>query len=1015
RTWDDHRDVVSEVVDKLRRSQALRSRRASQVSDEIWTADLAFVAQAYSDFADKWYRVLSGRFRQARRELSAFLQTGAPQTAAEHLELLRDVLKVQALEKDLASHGETMRRLTGVQWVGRKTDPAVVEGLMDWVQSLDEKIGKGELPAGLLDLLEGAGDYEAIKPIVKQAEESAQAAIGGYRKVAGQLVFGTEGAETAPFSDLAVRVSGWLESLPKLADFISLNQARRRMTDLGVACVLDVADRWELAAERLRDTFVRSYYLGLVREAMEKRPALKTFEREGHEAALREFRDLDDFLLSYNRLRVRLAHRRQMPVFDRAAGNLNILKMQCELTRKHRPIRWSMERAGEAVQRIKPVFMMSPLSVAIHLPPEMPPFDLVIFDEASQIRPEDALCSIIRGRQIVVVGDTRQMPPTSFFDRLVDEDSEDDESPENEIGVEARKLESVLSLMSAVVGTGVRRPDLRWHYRSLHPTLIQPSNEMFYDNRLIVFPSPSQTVDGRRAGIVFHHLRDTVYEPGDRKRINRGEAEAIADRVLAHVRENPDQSLLVACMNKAQADLIYAEVLKREVQNPEPFRHYQELHPHEPLDVKNLENVQGDERDVVFISVTYGRDANGVFRQHFGPLLKDGGERRLNVLISRARSRCEVFSNITAEDIRVDKPQAGVLSLQRYLKFAKDGVIDLPAVTGLAEESPFEEEVTAALRDRGYEVHPQVGTDGYRIDIGVVDPEQPGRYLIGVECDGATYHSARSARDRDKLRQRVLESRGWRLHRIWSHDWWQDRHAEIERLVRAIEQARSDSKFEVKSGTVPDGVVQTPEDPAPSREPAVSERQPHAGTDSVPEAAESRETTRSYATVPPRTIASERDLRKYAEEVVRAEGPITRELLMKRLREASGFKRTGSSLRGWFEAIIEHVEKRVQMAGDALYADETQLTAPRDWSSRPTTERRFEFVPEVELAAALDIVVRRSFGISEEDAIKGAYDLVGFRRVSEPARARGARVVAEMIGRGRLARHPSGELRPAGA
>lgn len=1012
KTWTENQAIVSEVVGLLRKSQAVRSRWEACLADDVWGADLGSIGEAYAAWADKWYRVLSGRFRQARRQLSAFLQTGAPQTAVEQLELVRDVRRAQAAETALERHGETMRRLVGVQWEGRSTDPKVVEGLQAWVESLDEKIGKGELPSGLLELLEGGGGYESIAPLVEQAGVEAEAAVGAYRKAAAQLEYRTEDAESVPFSELADRAADWLANLPKLAEFISLNQLRRRMVDLGVGCVLDVADHWEMACERLRETFARSYYLGVVREAMEKRPALKTFERESHEAALREFRQLDDFLLEYNRLRVRLAHRKQMPVFDRAAGNLNVLKMQCELTRKHRPIRWSMERAGEALQRIKPVFMMSPLSVAIHLPPEMSPFDLVIFDEASQIRPEDALSSIIRGRQVVVVGDTRQMPPTSFFDRLVDEDAAYDETPENEIGVEARKLESVLSLMSAVVGTGVRRPDLRWHYRSLHPTLIQPSNEMFYDNRLIVFPSPSQTVDGRRVGIVFHHLRDTAYEPGDRKRINRGEAEAIADRVLTHVREHPDQSLLVAAMNKAQADLIYAEVLKREVHNPEPFRRYQELHPHEPLDVKNLENVQGDERDVVFISVTYGRDANGIFRHHFGPLLREGGERRLNVLITRARVRCEVFSNITAEDIRDESAGAGVTALKRYLKFAKDGVFDLPTATGLPEESPFEEEVTAALRARGYEVHTQVGTEGYRIDIGVLDPDQPGRYLIGVECDGATYHSARSARDRDKLRQRVLESRGWKLHRIWSHDWWQDRPSEIERLVRAIEAARSRSKTDdetMEGGNTPNRqrLPSLPESPA---EDLASEEVCQAAAGGISSAA----ATRPYVAAVPRPIGSEQALHEYAEQVVRTEGPITRALLMVRLREASRFKRTGSSLRGWFEAIIEHVEKRVRVAGDAFYTDETQLTTPRDWSTRPTTERRFDFVPEVELEAALDFVVRQSFGILQEDAVKRAYNLIGFRRVSEEGRKRGGSVVARMIGSGRLVRHPSGELRLPG-
>jgi len=318
---------------------------------------------------------------------------------------------------------------------------------------------------------------------------------------------------------------------------------------------------------------------------------LGTFDRAAHEAAIAEYRDLDDFKLTYNRALVRLAHQDRMPRFSLAAGNLAILRGQCELQRRHKPIRWIMARAGEAIMRIKPVFMMSPLSAAIHIPPECPPFDLVIFDEASQVRPEDALCAIARGRQTIVVGDTRQMPPSSFFDRVAaDEEDLDDDAPDDEkaLGEIARQQESILSLMTAAAGDRTRRPDLRWHYRSLHPALIQPSNQMFYDSRLVIFPSSGHMAT-RRAGIVFHHLPDTTYEGGARSRLNRGEAEHVVRAVLAHLRECPAESLMVAAMNKPQADLIFDLLSQQESNEPGLFQHFRARHPHEPLDVKNLE------------------------------------------------------------------------------------------------------------------------------------------------------------------------------------------------------------------------------------------------------------------------------------------------------------------------------------------------------------------------------------------------------------------------------------------
>ncbi|MEZ0325741.1 MAG: DUF3320 domain-containing protein, partial [Fimbriimonas sp.] len=739
--------------------------------------------------------------------------------------------------------------------------------------------------------------------------------------------------------------------------------------------VVDVADLWPRASEGLANSFLRSYYTGVIREAMEARPELRTFDRHLHESEIGEFCKLDDFKLTYNRARVRMAHMQNIPSFGLAApgSNLHQLFVQCELKTRHKPIRWILLRAGEAIQRIKPVFMMSPLSVAIHLPPELPAFDVVIFDEASQVRPEDAMCAIIRAKQTVVVGDTRQMPPTSFFDRVADDADYDDDDELTESARELAKLESILSLMSTAAMGKTRRPDLRWHYRSVHPSLIQPSNEMFYDNRLIIFPSPGDLVEGKKIGVVFHHDPSTVYESGSRNRINSLEADQVVSGILRHLRLSPSESLMVAAMNKPQADLIYDKLLVLERLHPELFSQYRINHPHEPLDVKNLENVQGDERDVVYISITYGRDSGGIVRQHFGPLLRDGGERRLNVLITRARKRCEVFSNLSSDDIRVDGPRPGLLAFKRYLRFAELGDLGISAPTGEGEESPFEEEVCAVLRERGYEVATQVGCAEFRIDLAVRDPEAPSRFLLGIECDGATYHSARSARDRDKLRQRVLEDRGWRIHRIWSHDWWQDREAEIQRLISAIEGEAS-PLAEVPADDQASFIEEAP-------------REAHGGS------------TRGYPTPPqPEAITSEAHLQQYLVRVVAFEGPIHHDLLILRLRDASGFGRAGKNLRELYQSLILKTlgSKSIFKAGDANYSDAHQLATPRDWSRRPAAERKIGFLTDVELMAALKVVIQSSFGVQAEPAIRSAYSQLGFKRVSDDAMAKGHHVIRQM-------------------
>jgi len=983
-TWRRHRADIEATAKALETLAEVRRNRSRQVKPEIWRADLLAAESAYDLHAEKWYRFLIGDFRTAQKQVRIFLADSSLKPT-DIRSLIREVRSAQSAEAEIARQTETMRTLMGVQWQGEGTDPNTVRRLAAWVLDLGDKVESGAIPAGLLDFFAGNTADPTLQARAESAANSVSDALAAFERAAAILKLDVPRRRETPLADLRGRVELWQGAIDRLPAYIAMNEARRQVSQRGLECVARLGDHWPLAKERLRESFLRSYYAGVVQAAIAARPALKAFERNGHENAISEFQRLDDFKLQYNRGRVRLAHQRNKPTFEHAQGNLLLLTQQCELQRKHKPIRWAMARAGEAIQRLKPVFMMSPLSVAIHLPPELPKFDLVVFDEASQIKPEDALCSIIRAKQCIVVGDTRQMPPSSFFDRILeDEEEESDGTAEQEMGQGARQLESVLSLMSSVALGKARRPDLRWHYRSLHPALIQPSNEMFYDNRLVIFPSPGTELGGRRVGVVFHHNPQTVYESGAKRRYNLLEAQIVADAILQHVRERPEQSLMVAAMNKQQADLIYNETLIRERQDPEAFARYREHNPYETLEIKNLENVQGDERDVVFISVTYGRDAQGIVHQRFGPLLSDGGERRLNVLITRARIRCEVFSNMTADDVR-STGRRGVECLRQYLRYAQSGSLDVATLTGRAEESPFEEEVSAALRDHGFEVHTQIGVEGYRIDLGVVDPDRPGAYILGIECDGATYHSARSARDRDKLRQRVLESRGWNLHRIWSTDWWQDREGEIQRTLAAIREAESPKA---------EPATETPAEP--EYVPTVIDAPPIVATP-----------TRPYVALETRTGP----LEGYLTQLVAVEGPIHRELLKLRLRNALGYGRAGTRVEAEMAPYIQALARLALQDRDCFFANESQLVQPRDWSSRPASERKYEWVPTAELEAALMLVVGKSYGMPEDDAPRAAWTLLGFRRITANGDAIARAALLGLESAGKLMRGADGLLR----
>ena len=326
---------------------------------------------------------------------------------------------------------------------------------------------------------------------------------------------------------------------------------------------------------------------------------------------------------------------------------------------------------------------------------------------------------------------------------------------------------------------------LRWHYRSRYPQLIAFSNHEFYGDGLVLFPHPGVEREGD--GINFRAVDDAVYAAS----LNPREAETLVDAVRRHAAEHPERTLMVVTMNQPQRELVDTLVQNAEKDDP-VLAAFRERHQEtlEPFAVKNLENVQGDERDTIFIGVTYGPDERGTLAQNFGPINATGGERRLNVLITRAKFRLDVFCSFDPTMLRVtESSPRGLVVLRDYLTFAKQKTLATVRPAARQPESDFEVEVSRALRAHGYEVHPQVGVAGYHLDLAVVDPKRPGCYVLGIECDGATYHSARSARDRDRLRQEVLKHLGWRLHRIWSTDWFRDPRGETDRLVRRIEAA----------------------------------------------------------------------------------------------------------------------------------------------------------------------------------------------------------------------------------
>ncbi len=429
---------------------------------------------------------------------------------------------------------------------------------------------------------------------------------------------------------------------------------------------------------------------------------------------------------------------------------------------------------------------MSPLSVSqyIELNKEEDTliFDTVIFDEASQIFPQDAICSIFRGKQLIVAGDPKQMPPTNIGISSTlgsgDEDEEED-IPE---------FESILDLVGSAFSSNKR---LSWHYRSKYEELISPSNYYIYNGDLITFPQ-SEIPQDRPIEFVF--VEGGVFD----KKQNQVEANSLVDKLIEVCRHNKAQginkSLGVIAMGMGQQECI-RECLKLKLKdNSELFELLDEdSKKSDGFFIKNLETVQGDERDIIFLSVGYGKNPEGKFFQRFGPINQSVGYRRLNVAVTRAKEKVFLFSSFRHFDINVKETSSkGLVFLQSYLKYAETGEIDSQIINTFERcESPLEKQIMQSIMDLGYKVLPQIGCSSYRIDLGVVDPKQQDKFILGIECDGAMYHSASTARERDRLRQQILENLGWKIHRVWSRDWWKNKEHEINKIRSKLNEIAS--------------------------------------------------------------------------------------------------------------------------------------------------------------------------------------------------------------------------------
>ena len=943
---------------------------------------------------DKEYKAYSDRYGDVIKVASEFLESysGIAQLRRQQEQYTRVVQDIEILqrllecEKELDTYHDALTRGYGFYYRGLETDWESTRAALKYSINLKKVVQKYDLGETFIAHLcsdaampQSCGELlEQIKNKRESIEEDLKWFANLFPAEMRSLFFKREFLTLADYAEVCQLNKQQLE------EWIDFRTQRQRCVDAGLESYVEQVENNKVPTAYIVEAYLKRFYVLWIDAIKQQFPVLDRFRGNLHEKLIDEFRALDTLQFRIAVKRIQKTLWENLPDFRRSCSRndeVAILKRELQKKTRLKALRRLFGEIPNLTMALKPCFMMSPLSVSIFLGSEAYNFDLVVFDEASQVHTEDAIGAIMRGKQVIIVGDDKQLPPTSFFRTTMSEDDFDVEDPDE--FYDGASFESILSEAKA---SGFREHSLRWHYRSRQEDLIAFSNMKLYDGKLITFPST--TVNAPDCGVEFEHVADGCYERKKSKGTNPREAQKVADLVFAHFRKyGKNRSLGVVAFSEAQQSAIEAAIISYRRKN-DMYEEFFNEDAEEAFFIKNLENVQGDERDTIIFSVGYAKDEVGKMYMNFGPLNRVGGERRLNVAVTRAKHNVKLVASILPTDIDLDRTKAvGVKLLRSYLEFAQQGVNALiNEVTYDAKiidcESPFEESVYDYLSARGYQVQTQVGCSEYRIDMAVKHPTLNGKFAIGIECDGAAYHSSRTARERDRLRQTVLEDMGWTIYRIWSTDWIKSPESQGAKLEAAIRAAFEKNTVTPPVRPIPPAIELQEEILATE---GITESLPLETLWEEPESTDSEEAhfygfiDYEYAKLEPHW--SQDHVAKAITHVIAIEQPIHIYELAKRLLPLYKRQKVTGAFRGEVEWELRRILKtaKIQRKGDFLqFADFTELKVRIP--SSEGTGRDIDYIPVEEIKLAFIEIAKRSYGIPKDELIKLAANQFGFMR-----------------------------------
>ncbi len=1014
----NHHDIYA-FIQAGKYMQALRKQYQPMFLDIAWQQNnILQDRQNLAYYGDKWWRNLSGSYRKSLARLKGLCKEPLLNLhdCRNHLSLIDAILDYQKHNAIYAQYINKGKQWFGKQWKDIDSNWLELEKMHSSILQLHTDIAQNRLPENILQALQKPINIDTVKQHVLSIKNNYSAIqvniLDLYQKLGLNLninnvnnVNNSSNITIMRIDDLHHRLYTYAQNLDGIYDITRFNQLHKQLLDFNLLDAAEQSIHWSRPAPDFVHLFNFSWYDALIMMAYDASPHLREFNRSKHEELIKQFvlYDQESIINTQKNL---VSYLSKHNLHKHSWGEADILQHELHKKRRHMPIRQLIAQAGRAIQKIKPVFMMSPMSIANFLAPGELEFDVVIFDEASQVKTVDALGAILRGKQVIVVGDTQQMPPSDFFNR--DIEIEDTENITNDI-------ESILSMFRA---RGAQECYLKWHYRSKDPSLIAVSNFEFYQNQLVIFPSPhinTSTIndndnDKDKKGLSLSYMPHAVYDRGNTK-TNIDEAKAVVQAILEHALHYPFLSLGVIAFSIAQRDLIQLELEILKYSQPKLAAFLNNTHHNTESSaffIKNLENVQGDERDVILVSIAYGRNASGNIAQNFGPLNYKGGERRLNVLMTRAKLAMRIFCNFHAHDLHIDDTSKhGIRALKHFLSYAETRILNkdnlnknnndnkdiiLKNTALLKTNQSFEQAIMQALQKQGYHVDANVGVSGYFIDLAIKDKDSKDekyaarQYILGIECDGGNYASAHSARDRDRLRPHILANMGWRIHRIWSTDWLRHPQREIELIVSAIDIARKDiannfiaNKNNSQTNTIVSSNTEIVESPFEILEPCESIYAENIDNIKQPiinaQAYEAADLHEKFNT-PTEDIYSTsiHTLLEYINYILIIEGPIHEQLLSKRLLSFYGITRSGSRITAKIsEALLIGVaQTNFFYAHNFLYKNKeacnTNNITIRNRLALPSIERKIEWIAPEEIDKLILNIIAAAFSIKTDKA-----------------------------------------------